>query len=300
MNIRQIKDYYNNKPVEYIIKENYELVEDKEYTSRFSLKNIKEISNIPINKPIKYSSDIIIKAIKYGMIFVINYKGAEDDHFAGHERAVEFLVMGRSSKGKILIRAWHLNGWSVSHKRHVDKIWRLFRADRILSMTFTGNFYRLPPSGYNMNDKAMVGGIISRAQFSEIRRNQQVLVNKNKIQNREDITLGDEKRKSVVIKVKKTDTVLDLKNPTENAYVNNIKDISITKLSFLKTLYGNKYIAIIGALGNPGNVVKVIDDSGKNIGVYKCLDSITGDILKSIKNVKGNNVFDLYVFDKKI
>ncbi len=87
MNLSQTKDYYNNKPVEYVIRENYNLVEDKEYLSKFNLTNIKEISNIPINEPIKYSEQIVIKAIKYGMIFLINYKGEKDSHFSGHERA---------------------------------------------------------------------------------------------------------------------------------------------------------------------------------------------------------------------
>ena len=71
MNLRDIRNYYNNKPVEFLIKENYELLEDNEYLSKFSLKNVKEISNIPINEPIKYSDEVAIKAIKYGMIFLI-------------------------------------------------------------------------------------------------------------------------------------------------------------------------------------------------------------------------------------
>ena len=110
------------------------------------------------------------------MIFLINYKGEKDKHFAGHERVIYPMVLGRSSKGKPLIRGWHLNGWSVSKNRHINKIWRLFRADRILSMTFTGSFYRLAPTGYNMNDKGMRGGIISKADFNAIRKNQQNLV----------------------------------------------------------------------------------------------------------------------------
>lgn len=300
MNLSQLKDYYNKKPVEFVIRENYELVEDKEYVSKFTLKNVKDIANIPINEPIKYSDQIIIKAIKYGMIFLINYKGEEDNHFAGHERAIYPMVLGRSSKGKVLLRAWHLNGWSVSQKRHTEKIWRLFRTDRILSMTFTGSFYRLAPVGYNMNDKGMRGGIIARADFNEIRRNQQALVNQNKIQNREEVTLGDEERKSVTIRTKNTNSVLDLNNPLDNAYVNNIKDISTAKVSFLKSIYGTKYVAVLGALGQPGNTVKILDEKGINIGVYKVLDSTTGQVLKNIKKVKGNAIYDLYLFDKKV
>ena len=300
MNLSQLKDFYNKKPVEYVVKEHYNLIEDNEFIPRFSLNNVKEISDIPVNKPIKFTQEILTKAIKYGMIFLINYKGEKDGHFAGHERVIYPLVMGKSSQGKLLIRGWHLNGWSISQKRHITKIWRLFRADRILSMTFTGSFYRLPPAGYNMNDKGMRGGIIAKADFNLIRKNQQDLVKQNKIQNREEVTLGTEERKFITIKIKETNTTLDLLKPFENAYINNSKDKSTLRVSFLKSIYGNKFIAILGALGQPGNTVKVLNEKGTNIGVFKVLDSITGDVLKSIKKVKGNSIYELYIFDKKI
>lgn len=300
MNLSQLKDYYNKKPIEYVVKEHYNLIEDNEFIPRFSLNNVKEISDIPVNKPIKFTQEVLTKAIKYGMIFLINYKGEKDNHFAGHERVIYPLVLGKSSKGKLLIRGWHLNGWSISQKRHITKIWRLFRADRILSMTFTGSFYRLPPAGYNMNDKGMRGGIIAKADFNVIRRNQQELVKQNKIQNREEVTLGTDERKFISIKIKETNTSLDLLKPFENAYINNTKDTSTLRVSFLKSIFGNKFIAIMGALGQPGNTVKVINDKGVNLGVFKVLDSVTGDVLKSIKKVKGNSLYDLYLFDKKL
>ena len=300
MNLRQTRDYYNTKPVEYVVREHYELIEDNEFIPRFSLKNVKDIANIPINEPIKYSDEIMIKGIKYGMIFLINYKGEEDSHFSGHERVIYGLVLGRSSKGKTLLRGWHLNGWSVSNNRSINKIWRLFRTDRILSMTFTGSFYRLAPSGYNMYDKGMRGGIIARADFNEIRRNQQNLVNQNKIQSREEVTLSTPERSFASIIVKDTETQLDLTKPLENTYINNTKDQSTLRLSFLKSIYGNKFIAVVGALGQPGNTVKVKTDKGQDLGNFKVLDSITGQVLKSIKNVKGNTIYDLYLYDKKL
>jgi hypothetical protein len=300
MNLAQTKAYYNTKPVEFVVKERYELIEDNEFIPRFSLKNVKDIANIPINEPIKYNEQTMIKAIKYGMIFLLNYKGEEDTHFAGHERVIYPMVIGRSSKGKVLLRGWHLNGWSVSQKRHINKIWRLFRTDRILSMTFTGSFYRLAPAGYNMNDKGMRGGIIAKADFSEIRRNQQSLVNQNKIQNREEVTLGSEERKFATIVVKETESQLDLTKVMDNAYINNIKDTNTLRVSFLKSVYGNKYVAVLGALGQPGNTVKIQTDKNQQIGVFKVLDSVTGQVLKNIKNVKGNTLYDLYLFDKKL
>jgi hypothetical protein len=167
-------------------------------------------------------------------------------------------------------------------------------------MTFTGSFYRLPPAGYNMNDKGMRGGIIARADFNEIRKNQQALLKAQEIQNKEDITLGEETRKFVTIRVKTTDTKLDLNNALDNPYVNNMKDIANVRVSFIKSIYGDKYFAILGALGQPGNTVKVLNEKGTNLGVFKVLDSISGDVLKKIKKVKGNAIFDVYIFDTKI
>jgi hypothetical protein len=301
MNFTQSKNYYNTKPVEYVVRESYnDLKEDREFVPRFSLKSFKDFENVPINEPIKYDEKIMIKAIQYGMIFLINYKGEEDNHFAGHERVIYPLVLGRSSKGKTLIRGWHLNGWSVSQNRKIEKIWRLFRADRVLSMTFTGSFYRLPPAGYNMNDKGMRGGIIAKADFNVIRKNQQNLVKQNVLQSREEISLGTEERKFVSIKVKTTDTKLDLTKATENPYINNLKNTENVRISFLKSIYGNQYVAVLGAMGQPGNTVKIITDKGRTLGVFKVLDSTTGKILTSIKKVRGNNIYDLYIFDKKI
>jgi hypothetical protein len=301
MNLSQAKTYYNNKPIELVLKESYnDLKEDREFIPRFSLKNIKDFQDVPINEPVKYDEKLFIKAIQYGMIFLINYKGEKDKHFAGHERVIYPMVLGRSSKGKTLVRGWHLNGWSVSKNRHINKIWRLFRADRILSMTFTGSFYRLAPAGYNMNDKGMRGGIIAKADFNAIRRNQQNLVQKNLVQNREEVSLSDEKLQFVTIRVKNTSSKLDLTKPLDNAYINNIKNVENVRISFVKSIYGNKYLAILGAMGEPGNTVKVLDEKGVNLGVYKVLDSTTGQVLKSIKKVKGNAIYDLYIFDKKI
>jgi hypothetical protein len=87
---------------------------------------------------------------------------------------------------------------------------------------------------------------------------------------------------------------------TENPYVNNIKDAKNVRISFLKSVYGNVYISVLGAMGEPGNTVKVTTDKNKNLGIFKVLDSTTGEVLKNIKNVKGNSVYDLYIFDKKI
>lgn len=302
MNLQEMKSYYNTKPVEFVpkIKENYDLKEDREYIPRFKLKNIQEIAGVPINKPLTPTGDLFVKAIKYGMIFLVTYKGAKDNHSTGHERVIYPMVYGRSSKGKHLIRGWHLNGWSVSADMHINKVWRMFRFDRVKSITFTGSFYRLPPSGYNAMDKGMRGGIIARADFNEIRRNQQTLVKRDEIQNREEVTMGSQENKFATVRVKATDTKLDVTRASENAYINNIKDMKNLRISFLKSIYADRYVSIIGAMGQPGNTVKLIDDKNNNLGVYKVIDSTDGETLMKIKRVKNNGLFDLYIFVKKI
>jgi hypothetical protein len=210
------------------------------------------------------------------------------------------MVLGKSSKGNFLIRGYHLNGYSVSNNRSIEKIWRMFRFDRILSITFTGSFYRLPPAGYNMNDKGMRGGILARADFNEIRKNQQALLKAQSIQNKEDVMLGTEERKFATVKARNTETQLDLNKVMDNPYINNLKDFANLRVSFVKSIYGTKYVAILGALGQPGNTVKLLDEKGVNLGVFKVLDSTSGDVLKRIKGVKGNAIFDLFIFENKI
>jgi len=300
MNLREIRAYNNTKPVEFVLKENFNLREDQSYVPRFKLKDITQIADVPVNQPIKASLELIIKGIKYGMIFLINYKGEYDRNFAGHERVFQPMVVGRSLSGNILIRGFHLNGWSVSNNKKIDKIWRMFRLDRILSITFVGSFYRLPPQGYNMNDRGMRGGIIARADFNEIRKNQQTLLRQQKIQNKEDINLDEDGRRFVSIRDKTTETSLDMNRPFENAFINNLRDEKNIRISFLKSLYGNKWVAILGAFGQTGNTVKIQDDRSKDLGVYKVLDSISGEVLNKIKRVKGNTQFELYIFDKKL
>lgn len=300
--ILKLEEY--GQEIEFIVNQdsilNTLLKEDAGYVPRFTLKDLELFNNIPVNQPVKYKDEIIIKAIKYGLIFLINYKGAKDKNFAGHERVIYSLVLGRSSKGKQLLRGFHLTGWSVSKNTTVNKEWRLFRTDRILSLTFTGSFFRLAPEGYQPNDKGMRGGIIARADFDEIRRNQEKLVKQQAIQDRKEVSIEqDEKDKLATIIVEDTDTVVNINEFMENAIIQQVEDLDNLRVSFLKSVYGDKYIAVVGAIGRPGNVVKVKTRTNNLLGNYKVLDSATGRDLKNVKNVKGNALFDLYQFIEK-
>lgn len=268
--------------------------EDNSYIPRFSVnKKYHEIfQKFPINKELKYSSDLISSAIQYGLILLLQYKGEDDEFMQGHSRVIYPMVLGRSQDGKELLRAYHLKGWSVSKGANIEKEWRLFRADRILSMSFTGQFFRLAPEGYNTQDESMKGAIIRKADFNEIRNNQSRLLTNNVIQNQEDVEI--EKIDSIAID--KTDTQLDLTNPFENLNIAE-KDKSYIRLTFLKKVGTNDRIAVLGALGKPGNRVRTYANNNF-LGIYDVERSVMGTLLgnSTLLNVSGYSLFDLYVF----
>jgi hypothetical protein len=302
MYLENINTFFDKKGVMFVPKVNYMQIyeaKDKSYVSRFALKGVDLFKELPINEPVKFDIKKMQTAINHGMIMLINYKGAEDDVLSGHERVIYPIVLGKSSKGKLLLRGFHLKGWSVSNNRNTEKIWRMFRPDRILSMTFTGSFFRLPPAGYNMYDKGMRGGIIVAADFNRLRRNQKKLIDAQKIQNRDDANVS--KVGLTKIKLTDTNTTLDVKDPFKNKYL-NVKELDFLTITFMKSILGGDQIAILGLTSDKPNLtVKAFDEKKKPIGTYKTVSTFSGKQLKMFKakNVKGQQEFDLYIFNEK-
>ena len=90
------------------------------------------IPNFPINKPVKFKEDLMKKAIENGLVILINYKGDKDRWRGGRERTIQPMVLGVNKNTKnMLIRGWHLEGWSVSQRAETKKVWRLFKTENI-------------------------------------------------------------------------------------------------------------------------------------------------------------------------
>jgi hypothetical protein len=260
------------------------------------------VPGFPINKRVRFDQGLMVKAIQNGLVILINYAGDKDNWKGGRERVIYPMVLGKNrNTGNLLIRGWHLTGWSVSKRRNVKKEWRLFKASNIKSMMFTGDFYRLPPKGYKMNDRHMTERIIKAADFNEIRRNQDTLVETGKITDVEKQRVGKEEGPIVAkIDARNTDTMINLQNPFENEYVkpyqpnNKIGDL---KLTFMKSIHKNEYVAIIGAIGTIDRTVKLYDDRDF-VGNYKVKSTSRGTEIRKIKNVQGQSEFPLYTFNK--
>jgi hypothetical protein len=282
---------------------------DIKYIPKIRWNNINENNKImdivpgfPVNEKMKYDRNKMVQAIQNGMVILISYKGEKDNWKGGRERSIYPMVLGTNKNTKNeLIRGFHLEGFSVSQKRETKKVWRLFKTSNIKYMMFTGHFYRLPPKGYKLNDRVMTENTISRADFNTIRRNQEALIKAGKIEQEENVKIQTQGQITTSsISIKNTGTVLNLKNPWINETIASNKKIpKDVKISILKTVFSNEYIAIVGALGEVGRTVKVYEEK-KLLGSYKTIASFTGDVFNKYRQVNNVDEFDLYSFIKKI
>jgi hypothetical protein len=86
------------------------------------------IPGLPVNTKVKFDAGLMVKAIQYGLVILINYSGEKDKWRGGRERVIYPMVIGvNRNTGNLLIRGWHLTGWSISEKKEVKKEWRLFK-----------------------------------------------------------------------------------------------------------------------------------------------------------------------------
>jgi len=298
MDRRQYEMYYNTKDLYMTPRVNWgKLNEDKI--------NPEIIKEFPVNKPIKFDKDLMIKAIQFGMIIMMNYRGDKDKWRGGRERVICPLVFGANKNtGNMLVRGWHLDGWSVSVKRNTKKVWRLFKTDNIMTMMFTGDFFRLPPKGYKRNDRVMSEITYVAADFNVIRRNQFKLVQQGLIEDEEETEI--KRGETTKIEVKDTETVLDLNNIWGNNFFDK-KNEQYLRVTFLKSVVGKEYLAVLGAQGTKGNLVKVYD--GKKLkGTYRVLLTVPDKSssqkfqTQMSRNRKVDNTaeFPLWTFVKKL
>lgn len=298
MTNRESKLFFNIKDVYYTPKIKWSMLNESKIDPNI-------IKDFPVNKPVKFNKELMIKAIQYGMIILINYRGDKDKWRGGRERVICPLVYGANrNTGNELVRGWHLDGWSVSLKHNTKKVWRLFKTINIMSMTFTGDFFRMPPRGYRKNDRALSEVTYIAADFNIIRRNQYKLVQQGLIEGEDETEL--KKEELTKIEIKNTNTNLDLNNVWSNNYFDK-KNEQYLKVTFLKSVVGNDYLAILGAQSTKGTLVKLYD--GKKVkGTYKVLLSLPEkktalkfiNQIRKYKKVDNQASYPLWTFVKKI
>ena len=294
-----VEKYLNTTDLYFVPKIRYKYNTKNGRLIREAAENKDIVPGFPVNKQMPFNEGLMVKAIQNGMIILINYAGDKDEWRGGRERVIYPMVLGVNRNTRnMLVRGWHLNGWSVHEKRNTEKVWRLFKTTNIKSMMFTGDFYRLPPVGYRMNDRAMTERIIAQADFNIIRRNQQNLLNEGKIELEEESKVTKDTNTVVKIDIRPTDTELNLRDPWTNTLMDK-KKIDETRVTIMRTVMGNEYIAILGAAGTEGRVAKVFEDK-KLIGTYKVIKAIIGKEILTTKVINSQYIFKVWLFSKII
>jgi hypothetical protein len=271
-------DSYNNlTDVAFIPKYNWTLNERNIITE--AQLNDDLVPGFPINKLLKFTPQmenklepLLIKSIQYGMALTISYRGDKDKWRGGRIRTIYPMALGvNANTQNKLLRTFHVEGWSVHKKKEVNDEWRLMKTVNILSIMFTGNFYRMAPAGYRLNDRVMTERIICQADFSTIRRNQQSLLNEGKIE--QVVERQDKKLQALNL-----NRSLDLKKPFEGFEKKDIDKIEITVLKSILTKSENNYIAIVGVRGIKNHRVRVFTkESGgsRELGNYMVVRYLT-------------------------
>ena len=248
MNTNSYDTYNNLTDVAFIPKYNWVLNERNNLITEAVHKDL--VPGFPINKLMKFTPQmdsklepLLIKAIDYGMALTISYRGDKDKWRGGRIRTIYPMSLGvnQNTQNKLL-RTFHVEGWSVHKKKEVNDEWRLMKTVNILSVMFTGNFYRMAPAGYRLNDRVMTEKLIRQADFSTIRRNQQALINESKIEK-----VVETKPKK--IQIQNLNKTLDLKKPFEGFDKNDIDKLEITILKSIFSKPEFNYIAVLGVRG---------------------------------------------------
>lgn len=301
--LEKAKIYYAKNDLELVQKQKFSYISviqeknengDSILVPRFTLNNSDIFTDLPANEPLKADIEIIKTAIKWGCILQIDYKGEEDTKVEGHERIIYPVAYGFSKSGKILVRGWHLKGWSVSTPGPVEKIWRMFRFDRFLNITFTGSFFRLAPEGYNHSGDKGIFDLKMHADFDAIRALQQKLINTDRIDIKDNVVLDKVKE----IKVKDLNYNFKLFKPFDNNFIKR-KDAKNTRLTFCKPLAKETgWIVIIGVNIEDGKTFKLKDENNNIIGTFTAFSTMMAiDIAnKKIQSIKQNSEFKAYAF----
>ena len=113
------------------------------------------------------SIESVMDAIRNKNRIIIFYDG--DEPGGRGLREIEPVCFGYSKAGNSVLRAWDMEG--ASHRGFLGRKplpgWRLFRLDKILSFTPTGESFNTPRPNYNPNGDKTMRRVVLNAKFDE-------------------------------------------------------------------------------------------------------------------------------------
>lgn len=122
---------------------------------------IEEPQHVALYEGFSETMQFIEDAIRNKLVCKIDYRGDPEARRRGDVlsgiRVIEPYALGVNGKGNNVVRAWLIMGVSKTGRRNPRLVpgWRLFRIDRIRSITTSLEKFTVPKKGYNRNDKGM-------------------------------------------------------------------------------------------------------------------------------------------------
>jgi predicted DNA-binding transcriptional regulator YafY len=100
---------------------------------------------------------ILENAIKNKFVCTIYYRGERKGMIDDGYRYIEPYALGVNARGNTILRAWLLKGKSRRGRIDPKMVpgWRLFRIDRISSISTSLGTFTVPRKGYNEEDEHM-------------------------------------------------------------------------------------------------------------------------------------------------
>jgi len=100
---------------------------------------------------------LLKNAINNKFVCTIYYRGEQKGLIDDGYRYIEPYALGVNKKGNIVLRAWLIKGKSKRGRIDPKQVpgWRLFRIDRINSISTSLQNFTVPRKGYNADDEHM-------------------------------------------------------------------------------------------------------------------------------------------------
>ena len=111
-----------------------------------------------MNEDLNSNIETLKNAISKKLKCVIYYKGEEKGVVEDGFRTIEPYAIGVNEVGNNVLRAWIVRGKSKTGKIDPSVVpgWRLFRIDRIYTISLSLETFTVPHKGYNEKDSHMV------------------------------------------------------------------------------------------------------------------------------------------------
>lgn len=144
----------------------YHVASFEEFDSSLLENKIIENDFVMLRENYTNNMSILKNAIQNKFVCTIYYKGERKGLIDDGIRFIEPYALGVNKSGNTVLRAWLLKGKSRRGRIDPKQVpgWRLFRIDRISSISTSLQAFSVPRKGYNDEDEGMTD-VMYAAQF---------------------------------------------------------------------------------------------------------------------------------------